>query len=62
MFNEVIEISYFCRIPSGGLEFDELLANHWTPQCSSDPDYCVVVGASTKTFQAPPGCLPHTAT
>jgi hypothetical protein len=24
MFNEVIEISYFCRIPSGGLGFDEL--------------------------------------
>ena len=24
MFNEVIEISYFCRIPSGGVGFDEL--------------------------------------
>ena len=24
MFNEIIEISYFCRIPSGGVGFDEL--------------------------------------
>ena len=31
-------------------------------QCSSDPAYCVVVGASTRAFQAPPGCLPHTTT
>jgi hypothetical protein len=31
-------------------------------QCSSDPAYCVVVGASTRAFQSPPGCLPHTTT
>jgi hypothetical protein len=32
----------------------------WVPRLLRGSCYCVVVGESTRTFQPPSGCLPHT--
>ena len=37
MFSEVIEISYFCRIPCGGLGFDDLCSKQILPYPEGRP-------------------------